>query len=69
MKHLKFTVKESETHEFKIIDQAGKEWATTDHPVFAELMLNLLNPEFERVSLQDPEAKQSSKDIANETDE
>lgn len=66
MKHLQFKTKELPEGDFEIRDQHGKLWATTTHPVFTDLVVEMLNEEFERVTLQTKDAKDKSKEIASE---
>lgn len=69
MKHLKFHSIEKKNGLILIEDQTGKVWVTTYYPLMADLLIDLLNKEFERVTLQSTDATSNSKQIADEADE
>lgn len=69
MKHITFTKKDIEEGEYEIKDRYNRLKITVNHPILADLIVEMLNIEFERVTLQMSDAKDTAKEIANEDNE
>lgn len=69
MKHIKFTKEDIEDNKFEITDSYKRLRIEANHPILADLIVEMLNEEFERVALQNPKAKKTCKEIVNEANE
>lgn len=69
MKHIKFTKEDIADNEFLITGSYDRLRVKTNHPILADLIIEMLNIEFERVTMQAENAKDTAKEIANESDE